>query len=72
MWNARLDDSQAGIKIAGRNINKLNYTDDTTQMAESEEEWKSPLMKGKEKMEKAGLKHNIQKNKIIALSPITS
>ena len=72
MWNARLDDSQAGIKIAGRNINKLKYIDDTTQMAESEEEWKSLLMKGKEKSEKAGLKHNIQKNKIVAPSPITS
>ena len=72
MWNARLDDSQAGIKIAGRNINKLKYIDDTTQMAESEEEWKSLLMKGKEKSEKAGLKHNIQKNKIVEPSPITS
>ena len=72
MWNTRLDDSQAGIKIAGRNINKLKYTDDTTQMAESEEKLKSFLMKVEEKSEKAGLKHNIQKNKTIAPSPITS
>ena len=72
MWNTRLDDSQAGIKIAGRNINKLKYTDDTTQMAESEEELKSLLMKVKEKSEKAGLKHNIQKTKTMASSSITS
>ena len=72
MRNAGLEEAQAGIKIAGRNINKLKYTDDTTQMAESEEEWKSLLMKGEEKSEKAGLKHNIQKNKTIAPSPITS
>ena len=72
MWNARLDDSQAGIKIAGRNINKLKYTDDTTQMAESEEELKSLLMKMKEESEKVGLKFNIQKTKIMATSPITS
>ena len=62
MWNARLDDSQAGIKIAGRNINKLKYTDDTTQMAESEEELNSLLAKVEEKSEIAGLKFSIQKN----------
>ena len=62
MWNAGLDEAQAGIKIAGRNINNLRYADDTTFMAESEEELKSPLMKVKEESEKAGLKLNIQKN----------
>ena len=72
MWNAGLGESQAGIKIAGRNINKLKYIDDTTQMAESEEEWKSFLMKGKEKSEKAGLKLSIQKTKIMASSAIAS
>ena len=60
MWNARLDEAKAGIKIAGRNINKLRYTDDTTLMAESEEELKSILMQGKEESEKAGWKLNIQ------------
>ena len=72
LWNARLDEAQAGIKIAGRNINNLRYTDDTTLMAESEEELKSLLMKVKEESEKAGLKLNIQKTKIIASGPITS
>ena len=61
MWNSRLDDSQAGINIAGRNINKLRYADDTTLMAESEEELKSLLMRVKEESEKAGLKLSIQK-----------
>ena len=61
MWNARLDEAQTGIKIAGRNINNLRYTDDATLMAESEEELKSLLMKVKEENEKAGLKLNIQK-----------
>ena len=69
MQNARLDESQAGIKIAGRNINNLIYTDDTTLMAESEEELKSLLIRVKEEREKAGLKLNIQKSKIIASSP---
>ena len=72
MWNGRLDEAQAGIKIAGRNINNLRYADDTTLMAESKEELKSFLMKVKEESEKAGLKLNIQKTKIIASSPITS
>ena len=72
MRNARLDEAQAGIKIAGRNINNLRYTDDATFMAESEEELKSLLMKVKEETEKAGLKLNIQKTKIMAYSPITS
>ena len=72
MWNARLDEAQAGIKIAGRNINNLKYADDTTLMAESEEELKSFLMKVKEKCEKAGLKLNIQKMKIMTCGPITS
>ena len=72
MQNARLDEAQAGIKIAGRNINNLRYADDTTLMAESEEELKHLLMKMKEESEKAGLKLNIQKNKIMALEPITS
>ena len=70
MQNAGLDEAQAGIKIAGRNINKLRYTDDTTLMAESEEELKSLLMKVKEESEKAGLKLSIQKMKIMASSPI--
>ena len=72
MWNARLDEEQPGIKIAGRNINNLRYADDTTLMAESKEELKSLLMKMKEECEKAGLKLNIQKTKIMASSPITS
>ena len=72
MRNARLDEAQAGIKIAGRNINNLRYADDTTLMAESEEELKSLLMKVREESEKAGLKLNIQKNKIMASGPITS
>ena len=72
MWNARLDEAQAGIKIARRDINNLRYADDTTLMAESKEELKSLLMKVKEKSEKAGLKLNIQKTKIIASGPITS
>ena len=69
--NARLDEAQAGIKIAGRNINNLRYADDTTLMAESEEELKSLLMKVKEESEKVGLKLNIQKAKIMAFHPIT-
>ena len=72
MRNARLDEAQAGVKIAGRNINNLRYADDTTLMAESEEELKSLLMKMKEESEKAGLKLNIQKAKIMASGPITS
>ena len=72
MRNARLEEAQAGIKIAGRNINNLRYADDTTLMAESEEELKSLLMKVKEESEKAGLKLNIQKTKIMASGPITS
>ena len=72
MWNAGLDEAQAGIKIAGRNINNLRNADDTTLMAESEEELKSLLMKVKEESEKAGLKLNIQKAKIMASGPITS
>ena len=72
MQNARLDEAQVGIKIAGRNINNLRYSDDTTLMAENEEELKSFLMKVKEESEKAGLKLNIQKTKIMASSPITS
>ena len=72
MWNARLDEAQAGIKITGRNINNLRYTDDTTLMAESEEELKSLLMKVEEESEKVGLKLNIQKMKIMASHPITS
>ena len=72
MWNAGLDESQAGIKIPRRNINKLRYADDTTLMAESEEELKSLLMRVKEESEKTGLKLNSQKTKIIASSPITS
>ena len=70
MWNARLDETQAEIKIPGRNINNLRYADDTTFMAESEEELKSLLMKVKEESEKVGLKLNIQKMKIMASSPI--
>ena len=72
MRNAGLGETQAGIKIAGRNINNLRYADDITLMAESEEELKSLLMKVKEEREKAGLKLNIQKTKIIASSPITA
>ena len=72
MWNARLDDAQAGIKIFRRNINNLRYTGDTTLMAESEEELKSLLMKVKEESEKADLKLNIQKTKTMASDPITS
>ena len=72
MWNAGLDEAQAGIKIAGRNINNLRYVDDTTLMAESKEELKSLLMKVKEESQKAGLKLNIQKMNIMASSPITS
>ena len=72
MGNAGLDEAQAGIKIAGRNINNLRYADDTTLMAESEEELKSLLMKSKEESEKVGLKLNIQKTKIMASGPITS
>ena len=71
MWNARLNEAQAEIKIAGRNINNLRYADDTPLMAESEEELKSLLMKVKEESEKVGLKLNIQKTKIMAPSPIT-
>ena len=72
MKNAGLEEAQAGIKIAGRNINNFRYADDTTFMAESEEELKSLLMKVKEESEKAGLKLNIQKTKIMASGPITS
>ena len=72
MWNVRLDEAQAGIKIARRNINNLSYADDTILMAESEEELKSLLMKVKEESEKVGLKVNIQKTKIMASGPITS
>ena len=72
MRNAGLDEAQVGIKIAGRNINNLRYADDTTLMAEREEELKSLLMKVKEESEKAGLKLNIQKTKIMASGPITS
>ena len=72
MWNARLYEAQAGIKIAGRNIDNLRYADDSTLKAESEEEIKSLLMKVKEESEKVALKLNIQKAKIIASGPITS
>ena len=72
MRNAGLEEAQAGIKIARRNINNLTYADDTTHMAESQEELKSLLMKVKEESEKAGLKLNIQKTKIMASGPITS
>ena len=71
MWNARLDEPQARIKIAGRNINNFRYADDTTLMAESEEELKSLLMTVEEEIEKVGLKLNIQKMKIMASGPIT-
>ena len=72
MWNAGLDEAQAGIKSAGRSINNLRYADDTTLMAESEEELKSLLMNMKEESEKVGIKLNIQKTKIMSSSPITS
>ena len=72
MWNSDLDEAQAGIKIARRNINNLRYADDTTLMAESKEKLKSLLMKVKEESEKAGLKLNIQKTKIMASGPINS
>ena len=72
MWNARLDEAQAGIKIAGRSINNLRYADDMTLMAENEEELKSLLIKVKEESEKVGLKLNIPKTKIMASDPITS
>ena len=72
MWNAGLDEAQAGIKIARRNSNNLRYADDTTLMAKSEGELKNPLMKVKEETEKAGLKFNIQKTKILASGPIIS
>ena len=72
MRNVRLDEAQAGIKTAGRNVNNLRYADDTTLMAESEEELKSLLMKVKKESEKVGLKLNIQKPKVMASSPITS
>ena len=72
MWNARLDEAQAGIKIAGKNIHNLRYADDTTLMAENKKEIKSLLMKVKEESEKPGLKLNIQKMKIMASGPITS
>ena len=71
MWNAGLDEAQAGIKIAWRNINNLRYADDTILMAESKEELKSLLMKVKEESKKVGLKLNIQKTKIMAANPIT-
>ena len=72
MWNARQDEVQAGIKIAGRNISNLRYADDTTLMAENEEDLKSLLMRVKEESEKVGLKFNIQKTKIIESGPNTS
>ena len=72
MRNARMEEAQAGIKISGRNINNVRYADDTTLMAESEEELKSLLMKVKEESEKVGLKLNIQKSKILVSGPITS
>ena len=72
MRNTGIDEAQAGIKTAGRNVNNLRYADDTTLMAESGEELESPLMKVKEESEKVGLKLNIQKNKITASGPITS
>ena len=72
MWNTGLDEAQAGIKIAGRNINHLRYADDTTLMGESEDELRSLLLKMKEESEKVGLKLNIQKTKIMAFGPITS
>ena len=70
MWNAKLDEAQVGIKISGRNINNLRYADDTALMAESEKELKSLLLKVKEEAEKAGLKLNIQKTKIMVSGPI--
>ena len=72
MWNAGLDEAQAEVKISGRNINNLRYADDTTLIAETEEELKSLLMKMKEESENVGLKLNIQKTKIMASGPITS
>ena len=72
MWNARLEEAPAGINIAGRNINNLRYADDSTLLAESEEELKSLLMKVKEESKKVGLKLNIQKTKIMASGPISS
>ena len=72
MRNARMDEAQAGVKIAGKHINNLRYADDTTLMAESEEELKSLLMKVKEVSENVGLKLNVQKRKIMASGPITS
>ena len=72
MWNSRLDETKAGIKISGRNVNNLRYADNTTLMAESEEELKSLLMKVKEESGKVGLKLNIQKSKITMSGPITS
>ena len=72
MWNVRLDEAQAGIKIAGENISNLRYADDSTLMAESEEELKSLLIKVKEESEKVGLKLNILKTKLMASGPITS
>ena len=72
MWNARLDEAQAGIKIGGRNINNLRYANDTILMAESKEELKSLVMEVKDKSEKVGLKLSIQKTKIMAASPIIS
>ena len=72
MWNVGLDEAQAGVKIVGRNINNLRYADDTTLMAESEDDLKSLLMKVKEESEKVGLKLSIQKTKIMASGPITS
>ena len=72
MWNSRLDESQARIKIAGRNINNRRYVDDNTLMAESEEELKSLLMRVKEESERAGLQPNIQKTKMMASGPIAS
>ena len=72
MWNAGMDESQDGIKMAGRNINNLRYADDTTLMAESKEELKSLLIKVKEESEKTGLKLNIPKTKSMAFGPITS
>ena len=72
MWNAELDEAQAGINIAGRNINNLRYSDDSTLMAESEKELKSLLMKMKVESEKVGLKLNIQKTRIMTSGPITS
>ena len=72
MWNAGLDEAQAGIKIAGKNVNNLRYADDTTLMAESEKKLKNLLMKMKEESEKSGLKLSIQKTKMMASGPITS